>query len=96
MSALRDLPAGRRDGTDAAVLPELPLLRATLGPAAAAIGGLSARAGIHTYDPGLGETAICRSAITYVDGENGVLLYRGYPTSSIRLGAARRSAGCSR
>ncbi len=87
MSALRDFPTGQHDGTAIASLPELPLLPATLGPAAVAIGGLRAKAGVHTYDPGLGETAICRSAITYVDGDNGVLLYRGYPIDALVEGA---------
>ena len=39
--------------------------------------------GTCAYDPGLGETGICRSAITYVDGDNGVLLYRGYPIDAL-------------
>jgi citrate synthase len=83
MSALRDLPTGR----NSAALPELPLLDAALGPPAVAIGGLYAKAGLCTYDPGLGTTAICRSAITYVDGENGVLLYRGYPIDALVEGS---------
>ncbi|HJU16215.1 MAG TPA: citrate synthase [Stellaceae bacterium] len=68
-------------------LRDLPLLHPTLGPAAIDIGGLYAGAGLCTYDPGLGTTAICRSAITYVDGANGVLLYRGYPIDALVEGA---------
>jgi citrate synthase len=40
-------------------------------------------AGCYAYDPALGETGICRSAITYVDGDNGVLLYGGYPIADL-------------
>jgi citrate synthase len=83
MSALRDLPTDRR----IEALPELPRLRPTLGPAALDLGGLYAKTGLYAYDPGLGTTAICRSAITYVDGENGVLLYRGYPIDALVEGA---------
>src|SRR4029077_14081865 len=59
--------------------PELPLLRPTLGAPAVDVRDLYKETGCFTYDPGLGETAICRSTITYVDGDNGHLLYRGYP-----------------
>src|SRR5215472_5904948 len=57
---------------------ELPLLRATIGPPMVDVRDLFKRTGHFTFDPGLGETGICRSTITYVDGDNGVLLYRGY------------------
>lgn len=40
----------------------------------------------YTYDPGLGGTAMCKSSITYLDGDNGVLLYRGYPIEEIAGG----------
>jgi len=61
----------------------LPMLQPTIGPAVAEIRNLSRDAGCYAYDPALGETAICRSAITYVDGDNGVLLYRGYPIADL-------------
>ncbi len=38
--------------------------------------------GLMTYDPAFMNTANCRSAITYIDGDKGILLYRGYPSSS--------------
>jgi citrate synthase len=63
--------------------PDLPLLRPSLGPPLADIRGLYREAGCYAYDPALGETAICRSSITYVDGDNGVLLYRGYPIADL-------------
>ena len=63
--------------------PELPLLRPTIGPPAIDVRDLYKKAGCFAYDPGLGETGICRSTITYVDGDNGVLLYRGYPIEAL-------------
>ncbi len=69
--------------TQGNVPAELPLLRPTIGPPVVDIRGLYRDAGLYAYDPALGETAICRSAITYVDGDNGVLLYRGYPIDAL-------------
>jgi citrate synthase len=66
----------------------LPLRRGTLGPAAFDISGLYAQTGLFTYDPGFLATASCHSAITFIDGEAGVLLYRGYPIEQL---AARAS-----
>lgn len=62
---------------------ELPALHPTLGPPLYDIRGLYKERGHYAYDPALGATAICRSAITYVDGDNGVLLYRGYPIDAL-------------
>jgi citrate synthase len=67
--------------------PDLPLLRPTIGPPMLDIRSLYAEAGIYTYDPGSGMTGACRSAITYVDGDNGVLLYRGYPIDALVEGS---------
>ena len=64
-------------------LPELNLLEPTIGPSMADIRSLYKKAGCYAYDPALGETGICRSKITYVDGENGILLYRGYPIADL-------------
>jgi len=47
------------------------------------IRGLDKKAGCYAYDPALGATGICRSKITYVDGDNGILLYRGYPIAEL-------------
>jgi citrate synthase len=65
------------------IRPELPLLRPAIGPPMLDVRDLYKKAKCFTYDPGLGETGICRSTITYVDGENGVLLYRGYPIEAL-------------
>jgi citrate synthase len=63
--------------------PELPLLHPTIGPPMVDVRSVYQKTGSYSYDPGLGETGICRSAITYVDGDNGVLLYRGYPIETL-------------
>lgn len=62
---------------------ELPIRRGTLGPPAIDIGALQRELGYVTYDPGFLATASCHSAITYIDGEQGVLLYRGYPIEQL-------------
>ncbi|MBA3563887.1 MAG: citrate synthase [Gammaproteobacteria bacterium] len=55
----------------------------TLGPSVVDIGRLYAEAGLFTYDPGFKATASCESRITYIDGEKGILLYRGYPVDQL-------------
>ncbi len=62
---------------------EFPLLKGTLGTPTAEIGALNKELGIFTYDPGFLATASCKSAITYIDGEKGVLLYRGYSINQL-------------
>jgi citrate synthase len=61
----------------------LPLLGGTLGPQVADIRRLYGDLGIFTFDPGYGATASCESTITYIDGDEGVLLYRGYPIEQL-------------
>ena len=58
---------------------ELPVLVSTDGEVAIDITKLRDQAGVITYDPGLGNTATCRSSITYIDGDKGILRYRGIP-----------------
>jgi citrate synthase len=62
---------------------ELPVVTGTLGPAAADMGKVYAQQGIFTYDPGFTSTCSCNSAITYIDGDEGILLYRGYPVDQL-------------
>jgi citrate synthase len=62
---------------------ELPLLSPAIGPEMIDVRGIKAATGRYVFDPGLTATGICRSAITYVDGDNGVLLYRGYPIDQL-------------
>jgi len=61
----------------------LPVLEGKLGPAAVDIQSLYARENLLAFDPGFRSTASCKSAITFVDGDNGVLLYRGYPIEEL-------------
>ncbi len=62
---------------------DLPVLSGTLGPSCIDIGKLYKETGSFTYDPGFMSTASCRSAITYIDGDAGVLMYRGYPIEQL-------------
>jgi citrate synthase len=69
------------DGTNKSTT--LPLLGGTLGPQVADIRKLYGDLGIFTFDPGYGATAACESTITYIDGDAGILLYRGYPIDQL-------------
>ena len=62
---------------------ELPVLTPTLGPDVIDIRRLYAQTGLFTYDPGFTSTASCTSKITYIDGDAGILLYRGYPIEQL-------------
>jgi len=61
----------------------LPVLKPTLGNDCVDIARLTKETGLFTYDAGFTATASCKSAITYIDGDNGVLLYRGYPIEQL-------------
>jgi len=62
---------------------ELPIKHGTIGPSVVDIGKLYAQTGMFTYDPGFTSTASTESKITYIDGDAGVLLYRGYPIDEL-------------
>ncbi|WMT90636.1 citrate synthase [Pelagibacterium sp. H642] len=62
---------------------EFPVLSGTVGPDVIDIRSLYAKSGLFTYDPGFTSTAACDSAITYIDGDKGELLYRGYPIEQL-------------
>jgi citrate synthase len=62
---------------------ELPVHTPTLGPDVLDITSLYSKGGVFTYDPGFAATASCISSVTYIDGEEGVLLYRGYPIEQL-------------
>ncbi|HZV21495.1 MAG TPA: citrate synthase [Hyphomicrobiales bacterium] len=62
---------------------ELPVLAGSVGPEVIDITHLYAETGAFTYDPGYTSTASCKSDITYIDGERGILLYRGYPIDQL-------------
>ena len=61
----------------------LPVRPGTLGPSVADVSKLYGNLGLFTYDPGYGMTASCESKITYIDGDEGVLLHRGYPIDQL-------------
>ncbi|WP_332714552.1 citrate synthase [Pelagibacterium mangrovi] len=62
---------------------EFPVLSGTVGPDVIDIRSLYSKTGLFTYDPGFTSTAACDSAITYIDGDKGELLYRGYPIEQL-------------
>ena len=61
---------------------DLPIYSGTLGPDVIDVGKLTSK-GVFTYDPGFVSTASCESKITYIDGDNGILLHRGYPIDQL-------------
>ncbi|CAL61929.1 citrate synthase [Herminiimonas arsenicoxydans] len=64
---------------------ELPIYKGTIGPDVIDIRKLYAASGKFTYDPGFMSTASCNSTITYIDGDKGELLYRGYPIEQLAV-----------
>src|SRR5215469_17181649 len=62
---------------------DLPVMEGTIGPKVIDVRRLYAQTGYFTYDPGFMATAACRSSITYIDGDEGILLYRGYPIKEL-------------
>src|SRR6059036_1077447 len=62
---------------------EFPVLAGAMGPEVIDIRTLYAKSGMFTYDPGYLSTASCSSAITFIDGDAGMLLYRGYPIEQL-------------
>ena len=73
-TATLNTPAGNFD---------YPVLDGSVGPEVIDIRKLYAESGMFTYDPGFTSTASCESAITYIDGEKGILLHRGYPIDQL-------------
>src|SRR5918911_5104609 len=62
---------------------DFPVLDGTMGPEVIDVRTLYAKTGMFTYDPGYLSTASCRSKITFIDGDEGILLYRGYPIEQL-------------
>ena len=62
---------------------DLPIIDGTLGPSVVDIRKLYTEHHLFTYDPGYSATGSCQSAITYIDGEEGILLHRGYPIQEL-------------
>jgi citrate synthase len=62
---------------------EFPIFSGTVGPDVVDIRSMYAKTGMFTFDPGFMSTASCKSTITYIDGDKGELLYRGYPIEQL-------------
>jgi citrate synthase len=62
---------------------ELPIVRGSEGETAIDISNLRAKTGLITYDPGFANTGSCLSSITFLDGEKGILRYRGIPVEQL-------------
>ena len=62
---------------------DFPVLPGTIGPEVVDISALYKESGMFTYDPGFTSTAACESNITYIDGDEGILLHRGYPIEEL-------------
>jgi len=62
---------------------DLPVLKGTMGPDVLDIRKLYGQSDVFTYDPGFTSTAACDSSITFIDGDQGVLLHRGYPIDQL-------------
>ena len=75
--------AGKASLTIAGKTLEFPVSSGTVGPNVVDIRKLYTEADVFTYDPGFQSTASCESSITYIDGDEGVLLYRGYPIDQL-------------
>ena len=71
--------------SDGSPAVDFPLMSGTVGPDVIDIRSLYAKTGKFTYDPGFLATASCNSAITYIDGDKGELLYRGYPIEQLAV-----------
>ena len=62
---------------------QLPVRNGTVGPSVVDISTIQKDLGVFTYDPGFGMTAATESRITYIDGDAGQLMYRGYPIEQL-------------
>ena len=62
---------------------QLPVLKGTVGPDVIDVRKLYAESDAFTFDPGFTSTASCQSALTYIDGDQGILLHRGYPIDEL-------------
>src|SRR5690348_16115828 len=62
---------------------KLPVIDGSVGPKVIDVRKLYGQTGLFTYDPGFMATAACRSSITFIDGDEGILMYRGYPIQEL-------------
>src|SRR5260221_22985 len=68
----------------------LPVRSGTIGPDCLDVGAITKDQGVFTFDPAFSVTASCESKITYIDGDAGLLLYRGYPVEQLGASIYRR------
>src|SRR6202158_2890622 len=73
--------------SDRSASVDMPIYEGSMGPDVIDIRKLYGQTGKFTYDPGFMSTAACNSAITYIDGDKGELLYRGYPIDNLAQNA---------
>jgi len=71
--------------SDGSASVEFPIYKGTVGPEVVDIRKLYGATGKFTYDPGFMSTAACNSSITYIDGDKGELMYRGYPIEQLAV-----------
>ena len=64
-------------------IADLNILKGSLGPDVIDIRQLYNQTGLFTYDPSYGATSSCESSITFIDGDKGILLHRGYPIQQL-------------
>jgi citrate synthase len=83
---MSDASVARFTAPDGTAL-DLPISSATEGSTGADISKLLSTTGLVTYDPGFANTASCSSSITYIDGDAGILRYRGYPIDELATGS---------
>jgi citrate synthase len=83
MRKSKAVPAGSATLTIKGKSYELPVLAGSTGPDVVDIRQLYGEADVFTYDPGFTSTASCESDITFIDGDKGILLYRGYPIDQL-------------
>src|SRR6185312_6528164 len=76
-------PHGKASITVADKTVEMPVYSGSVGPDVIDIGKFYAQTGMFTLDPGFTSTASCESQITYIDGDAGILLHRGYPIEQL-------------
>ena len=74
---------------------EIPVLKGTEGPNVLDIRKLYQKTGMFTYDPGFTSTASCESAITYINGNKGILRHRGYDIRDLAINSIRANLASS-
>src|ERR1700757_1931197 len=81
-------PIGKATLNLKAAAYDLPIMKGTLGPDVVDVRKLYADADVFTFDPGFTSTASCESKITFIDGDAGILLHRGYPIEQLAQGSS--------